>query len=51
LKQDYRLCRNYLKGIPGDNLNLILAAAAMNLNDELTSGAQMQLTVGYLFIK
>ncbi len=30
LKQDYRLCRNYLKGINGDNINVILAAAAMN---------------------
>ena len=30
LKQDYRLCRNYLKGITGDNINVILAAAAMN---------------------
>ena len=30
LKQDYRLCRNYLKGILGDNINLIVAAAAMN---------------------
>ena len=30
LKQDYRLCRNYLKGIIGDNMNVILAAAAMN---------------------
>jgi transposase, IS5 family len=30
LKQQYRLCRNYLKGIIGDNMNLILAAAAMN---------------------
>ena len=30
LKQDYRLCRNYLKGILGDNMNLILAAAGMN---------------------
>jgi IS5 family transposase len=30
LKQDYRLCRNYLKGILGDHINLILAAAAMN---------------------
>jgi IS5 family transposase len=30
LKQDYRLCRNYLKGIVGDNMNVILAAAAMN---------------------
>lgn len=30
LKHDYRLCRNYLKGILGDNMNVILAAAAMN---------------------
>ena len=30
LKQYFRLCRNYLKGIFGDNINLILAAAAMN---------------------
>lgn len=30
LKTDYRLCRNYLKGILGDQMNVILAAAAMN---------------------
>jgi len=30
LKQSYRLSRNYLKGILGDNMNVILAAAAMN---------------------
>ena len=30
LKQDYRLCRNYLKGILGDNMNVVLASAAMN---------------------
>ena len=30
LKEHYRLCRNYLKGILGDNMNVILAAAAMN---------------------
>jgi len=30
LKSDYRLCRNYLKGTLGDQINLILAAAAMN---------------------
>jgi len=30
LKQDYRLCRNYLKGVHGDSMNLMLAAAAMN---------------------
>ena len=35
LKQDYRLCRNYLKGILGDNMNIILAAAAMNFKRRL----------------
>ena len=30
LKTDYRLCRNYLKGILGDLMNLMLSAAAMN---------------------
>ena len=30
LKQHYRLCRNYLKGITGDAINVLLAAAAMN---------------------
>lgn len=30
LKSDYRLGRNYLKGILGDQINVILAAAAMN---------------------
>ena len=30
LKTDYRLCRNYLKGILGDSMNVLLAAAAMN---------------------
>ena len=30
LKQNYRMSRNYLKGILGDELNIMLAAAAMN---------------------
>ncbi|MEO6681708.1 MAG: IS5 family transposase [Ginsengibacter sp.] len=30
LKQSYRLKRNFLKGILGDNMNVIFAAAAMN---------------------
>lgn len=30
LKQEYRLCRNFLKGIAGDNINVILSAAAWN---------------------
>jgi len=36
LKHDYRLCRNYLKGILGDNMNIILAAAAMNFKRRMT---------------
>ena len=30
LKQDNRLGRNYLKGIKGDEINVMLAAAAFN---------------------
>lgn len=30
LKQDHRLSRNYYKGIKGDNINVMLAAAGMN---------------------
>lgn len=30
LKQDHRLSRNFYKGIQGDNINVMLAAAAMN---------------------
>ena len=32
LKSDYRLRRNYLKGITGDEINLLMAACAWNLN-------------------
>ena len=32
LKSDYRLGRNYLKGIIGDEINLLMAACAWNLN-------------------
>jgi len=31
LKQDYRLCRNWLKGTQGDAINLMMAACAWNL--------------------
>ncbi len=31
LKSDYRLSRNYLKGVIGDELNLLITAAALNL--------------------
>ncbi len=32
LKSDYRLGRNYLKGIKGDEINLLMASCAWNLN-------------------
>jgi len=31
LKSDYRLSRNYLKGVAGDEINLLMAATAWNL--------------------
>lgn len=36
LKQNYRLNRNYLKGILGDNMNVMFAAAAMNFKRRMT---------------
>ena len=36
LKQNYRLNKIYLKGILGDNINLIFAAAAMNFKRRMT---------------
>lgn len=30
LKSDHRLCRNYLKGFKGDQINVLMAAAAFN---------------------
>ncbi len=32
LKSDFRLARNYLKGVVGDHINLLMAACAWNLN-------------------
>ncbi|MCF6202332.1 MAG: transposase, partial [Methylococcaceae bacterium] len=31
LKTDFRLTRNFLKGIPGDSINLLMAACAWNM--------------------
>ena len=31
LKTDFRLTRNFLKGIAGDNINLLMAACAWNM--------------------
>jgi transposase, IS5 family len=35
LKEYYRLCRNYLKEIISDNMNVILVAVAMNFNQRI----------------
>jgi len=32
LKSEFRLVRNYLKGMPGDHINVLLAASAYNIN-------------------
>lgn len=41
LKSDYRLSRNYYKGIFGDNINVMLAAAAMNFKRMINIWKQM----------
>jgi IS5 family transposase len=40
MKNDFRLARNYLKGTIGDELNLLLAAAAFNCKKWLNARAQ-----------
>ncbi|HNB02380.1 MAG TPA: IS5 family transposase [Nitrosomonas sp.] len=35
LKSDYRMARNYLKGVIGDHINLLMAAAAWNMKQWL----------------
>ena len=37
LKSDFRLSRNFLKGIKGDEINLLMAAAAWNLKKWLVA--------------
>jgi IS5 family transposase len=39
LKADFRLARNYLKGLIGDHLNVLLAAAAFNIRKWLRKAA------------
>jgi IS5 family transposase len=47
LKRDYRLSRNFYKGIIGDNINVMLAAAAMNFKRMMNIWKQIFL--GLLF--
>jgi IS5 family transposase len=44
LKEDHRLGRNYYKGIKGDNINVMLAAAAMNFKRMMNIYKKMFLT-------
>jgi IS5 family transposase len=46
MKSDFRLAGNYLKGIMGDHLNVLLAAAAFNIRKWLRKAA---LFVSFLF--
>ena len=47
LKTDFRLCRNFLKGVYGDIVNLIMAAAAFNCKKWMRLWAERPLL--YLF--
>lgn len=55
LKEDHRLNRNFYKGIVGDNINCMLAAAAFNfkrmMNKTKSSFEQFFETISYLFLK
>jgi transposase, IS5 family len=55
IKQDHRLNRNFYKGIVGDNINIMLAAAAFNfkrmVNKIKSSYAQIFEAILYLILK
>ena len=51
LKQDHRLSRNFYKGIKGDNINVILAAAAMNFKRMLNIWKKMFLALVYRLLE
>ena len=40
LKQDFRLSRNFLKGVKGDHINVLLAAAAHNIRKWMRKASQ-----------
>ena len=41
LKHDYRMMRNYLKGVSGDTINVMMAAAAMNFKRQMNKWKKM----------
>lgn len=51
LKADHRLSRNFYKGIKGDNINVILAAAAMNFKRMMNSWKNHLLFLVFRFIQ
>jgi IS5 family transposase len=51
LKEDHRLSRNYYKGIKGDNINVMLAAAAMNLKRMMNIYKEMFLALVYRLLQ
>lgn len=51
LKEDHRLSRNFYKGIKGDNINVMLAAAAMNFKRMMNSWKQMFLALIYRLLE
>jgi len=51
LKQDHRLSRNFYKGIKGDNINVMLAAAAMNFKRMMNIWKKMFLALVYRWLE
>ena len=51
LKQDHRLNRNFYTGIKGDNINVMLAAAAMNFKRMMNKWKQNPLLFLFRFLK
>lgn len=50
LKSDHRLSRNFYKGILGDQINILLAAAAMNFKTVLNKWKKTLIAIFCLFI-
>jgi IS5 family transposase len=51
LKQDHRLSRNFYSGIKGDNINVMLAAAAMNFKRMMNKWKQNPLLFLFQFFQ
>ena len=51
LKEDHRLSLNYYKGIKGDNINVMLAAAAMNFKRMMNIYKEMFLALIYRLLQ